>query len=203
LLNLLPRFYDPASGSITFDGIDARDIRLKDLRKHVALVLQDSVILPTTIADNIAYGCPGATRAQIAAAAQMAGAAEFIVRQPKGYDTPVAEGGANLSGGQRQRIAIARALLTESPFVILDEPTSALDPLHERVVGEALDSLKGQRTIILVSHRLSTVVNADQIFVMHNGQVVEAGTHPSLVARGGQYAAMVRQQFGADLRLAA
>jgi ATP-binding cassette subfamily B protein len=202
LLNLLPRFYDPTSGSITLDGIDARDVRLKDLRQHVALVLQESVMLPTSIADNIAYGRPGATREQITAAAQLAGAAEFIDRQPDGYDTLLFEGGANLSGGQRQRISIARAVLTEAPFVVLDEPTSALDPLHERRVTEALDSLKGKRTIILVSHRLSTVINCDQIFVMDNGRIVEAGTHKQLLLGNGLYARMADQQLQKERRAA-
>jgi ATP-binding cassette, subfamily B, bacterial len=159
------------------------------------LVLQESVVLPTKIADNIAYGRPDATREQIIAAARMAGAAEFIERLPEGYDTPLVEGGANLSGGQRQRLSIARALLTEAPFIVLDEPTSALDPLHERLVTEALDSIKGQRTIILVSHRLSTVINADQIFVMNGGRVVESGTHKQLLVLGGLYARMAGQQM--------
>ncbi|HEV2294277.1 MAG TPA: ABC transporter ATP-binding protein [Tepidisphaeraceae bacterium] len=194
VLNLLPRFYDPTGGAIRFDGIDARQVRVKDLRRHVALVLQESVILPTTVAENIAYGQPHATRWQIERAAQLAGAAEFISKLPQGYDTQIAEGGSNLSGGQRQRISIARALLTEAPFVILDEPTSALDPHHEQVVTDALRSLKGSRTIILVSHRLSTVADCDQIFVMDGGRVVEQGTHDALIARRGQYYRMAVQQ---------
>ena len=194
LLNLLPRFYDPTGGAIRLDGIDARNVRLKDLRRHVALVLQESVILPTTVAENIAYGQPHAPRWQIERAAQLAGAAEFIAKLPHGYDTQIAEGGSNLSGGQRQRISIARALLTEAPFVILDEPTSALDPHHEQVVIEALRSLKGSRTIILVSHRLSTVAECDQIFVMDAGGIVERGTHDELVALRGRYHTMAAQQ---------
>jgi ABC-type multidrug transport system fused ATPase/permease subunit len=195
LLNLLPRFYDPAEGSITLDGIDIRDVSLRDLRHHVALVLQEPVMLPTTIADNIAYGRADATREQIATAARMAGAAKFIDRMPDGYDSAVAEGGANLSGGQRQRIAIARALLTEAPLVVMDEPTSALDALHERLITRTLNALKGQRTIILVSHRLSTVINADQIFLMDAGRIVEAGTHDQLILRGGLYAEMANEQL--------
>lgn len=194
LLNLVPRFYDPTGGAMRLDGIDARDVRVQDLRRHVALVLQESVILPTTVAENIAYGSPNATRAQITHAAELAGAAEFIDRLPSGYDTPIAEGGSNLSGGQRQRISIARALLTEAPFVILDEPTSAMDPHHEQVVTEALRSLKGSRTIIVVSHRLSTVVDCDQIFVMDGGRIVEQGTHDELVALCGRYYTMAMQQ---------
>ena len=199
LLNLLPRFYDPTSGAVTLDGIDARDIRLSDLRRHFALVLQEGVILPTTIAENIAYGRPTATREQIRRAAQMAGAAEFIEKLPGGYGTLIAESGQNLSGGQRQRIAIARALLTEAPFIVLDEPTSALDPIHEQHITELLASLRGQRTIILVSHRLSTVRGCDQIFVMDRGMIVERGTHEELVAMEGSYSRMAAHQMGQTL----
>jgi subfamily B ATP-binding cassette protein MsbA len=195
LLNLLPRFYDPTGGAMMLDGIDARNVRVRDLRKHVALVLQESVILPTTIAENIAYGRPDATVQQIRAAAKLAGAAEFIERLPEGYSTHIAEGGQNLSGGQRQRISIARALLTEAPFVILDEPTSALDPQHELLVTRSLSEMKGQRTIILVSHRLSTVLQADQIFVMDGGRIVERGTHEQLLAHRGIYYNMALHQL--------
>jgi ABC-type multidrug transport system fused ATPase/permease subunit len=195
LLNLLPRFYDPTGGAMMLDGIDARNVRVRDLRKHVALVLQESVILPTTIAENIAYGRPDATVQQIRAAAKLAGAADFIERLPEGYSTHIAEGGQNLSGGQRQRISIARALLTEAPFVILDEPTSALDPQHELLVTRSLSEMKGQRTIILVSHRLSTVLQADQIFVMDGGRIVERGTHEQLLAHRGIYYNMALHQL--------
>ena len=195
LLNLLPRFYDPASGAMKLDGIDVRECRVKDVRKHIALVLQESVILPTTIAENIAYGRPRATFEQIRQAAQLAGAAEFIERQPDGYDTVINENGSNLSGGQRQRIAIARALLTEAPVVVLDEPTSALDPHHEAMITRTLADLKRRRTIVLVSHRLSTVADCDQIFVMDGGRIVERGTHDQLLARRGAYWDMARQQL--------
>ncbi|MDB5302361.1 MAG: hypothetical protein JWO87_4024 [Phycisphaerales bacterium] len=194
LLNLLPRFYDPTGGAIRLDGIDARDVKVADLRKHVALVLQENVILPTTVAENIAYGRPGATLEEVRRAADLAGAAEFIEHLPLGYDSPAAEGGQNFSGGQRQRIAIARALLTQAPFIVLDEPTSSLDPLHERHITDTLKKLKGLRTIILVSHRLSTVVHCDRIYVMDGGAVVESGTHLELLARGGLYASMASQQ---------
>jgi subfamily B ATP-binding cassette protein MsbA len=195
LLNLLPRFYDPTEGSIRFDGVDARKIKVADLRKQVALVLQDSVILPTTIAENIAYGRPAATPQQIRAAAEMAGAAQFIEKMKDRYNTEITEGGANLSGGQRQRISIARALLTDAPFVVLDEPTSALDAQHEQLIIQTLASLRGKRTVIVVTHRLSTAMNCDQIFVMHEGQVAETGTHQQLVAKGGHYAAMAAHQL--------
>jgi ATP-binding cassette, subfamily B, bacterial len=194
LLNLLPRFYDPTGGAILLDGIDARDVKVADLRRHVALVPQENVILPTTIAENIAYGRPGATLDEVRRAAALAGADEFIEKLPLGYDSPAVEGGQNFSGGQRQRIAIARALLTQAPFIVLDEPTSSLDPLHERHITDTLRRLKGHRTIIVVSHRLSTVVNCDRIYVIESGAVVETGNHIELLARGGLYAEMATQQ---------
>jgi len=195
LLNLLPRFYDPTAGVLTLDGHDLRHIKVADLRKHIALVLQDSVILPTSIAENIAYGRPQATPPQILQAAKMAGADVFIDKLNDKYDTQVNEGGQNLSGGQRQRIAIARALLTEAPIVVLDEPTSALDPQHEQMIIETLRDLRRQRTIILVSHRLSTVADCDRIFVMENGRIVESGKHDELVAAGGLYFKMAKHQM--------
>jgi subfamily B ATP-binding cassette protein MsbA len=198
LLNLLPRFYDPTGGAVRLDGVDVRKVKIKDLRQHVALVLQESVILPTTVAENIAYGRPHATRQEIHQAALLAGADAFIRQLPEGYDTQIAENGANLSGGQRQRISIARALMTEAPFVVLDEPTSALDPHHERLITETLRSLKGQRTMVLVSHRLSTVVDCDQIFVMDAGRVIEHGTHEELLARRGAYYEMAKHQLQLD-----
>jgi ABC-type multidrug transport system fused ATPase/permease subunit len=198
LLNLLPRFFDPTAGRLALDGIDLRRIKLRDLRRHIAVVLQESMILPTTIAGNIAYGRIDATDDEIRRAARMAGAEEFIEALPDGYDTLVAEGGQNLSGGQRQRIAIARALLTEAPILVLDEPTSALDPHHERQITELLASLKGERTIVLVSHRLSTVVDCDQIFVMEGGEVVERGAHSALLARRGAYYQMAKRQLQLD-----
>jgi ABC-type multidrug transport system fused ATPase/permease subunit len=195
LLNLLPRFYDPVSGAIRLDQYDLRKIKIKDLRAHVALVLQDSLILPTTVAENIAYGRPQATEQEIRSAAELAGAAAFIEKLPQKYDTVISESGGNLSGGQRQRIGIARALLTEAPILVLDEPTSALDAQHEALIIETLNHLKQHRTIILVSHRLSTVSDSDQIFVMDEGRIVERGRHDELIARGGAYFAMARQQL--------
>jgi subfamily B ATP-binding cassette protein MsbA len=192
LLALMLRFYDPGEGALRLDGVDFRDARLADLRAHMALVGQDSVMLPASVVQNIAYGRPGASRREIARAAAMAGAAAFIEVLPEGYDTVLAEGGQNLSGGQRQRIAIARALLTEAPFLILDEPTSALDPQHEAMITATLRELKRERTIILVSHRLSTVADCDRIYVMHDGRVVEQGTHDELVAMRGHYYAMAK-----------
>jgi subfamily B ATP-binding cassette protein MsbA len=195
LLNLLPRFYDPTSGALLLDDVDIRKVKVKDLRAHVALVLQENLILPTTVAENISYGRPAASVAQIAQAAQLAGASAFIEKLPQGYETVVNESGANLSGGQRQRIGIARAILTEAPIMVFDEPTSALDAHHEAMITQTLRELKQQRTIVVVSHRLSTVMDCDQIFVMDEGRIVERGTHDELIGMGGVYAAMARQQL--------
>ncbi len=158
-------------------------------------MLQDAGLLPTTVAENIAYGRPDATEAQIQRAAGMAGAATFIEGLSEKYDTQVSENASNLSGGQRQRIAIARALLTEAPILILDEPTSSLDPHNEQMVTETLRELKRQRTIIVVSHRLSTVADADEIYVMEAGRVLERGTHDELIARRGEYYRMAKHQL--------
>src|SRR5829696_7276715 len=193
LLSLMLRFYDPTQGTLRLDGIDYRAVRTADLRRHMALVGQESIMLPASVAENIAYGCAEADRDEIAQAAEMAGAASFIDDLPNGYDSILAEGGQNLSGGQRQRIAIARALLTEAPFLILDEPTSALDPEHERRLVETLEALKGRRTIVLVTHRLESVRGCHQIYVMAAGTIIEHGTHQQLLARDGQYARMARR----------
>jgi ATP-binding cassette subfamily B protein len=198
LLNMLPRFYDPTSGSMTLDGIDGKQIRVRDLRKHVALVLQESVILPTTVAENIAYGRPEATMEDVRHAAKLAGAAAFIDRLEHGYDTIISESGGNLSGGQKQRISIARALCTHAPIVVLDEPTSALDPQHEAMITSTLRDLKRERTIILVSHRLSTVADCDCIYVMQEGRVTEQGTHDQLIAMRGHYYEMAKHQMRLD-----
>ncbi len=193
LLSLMMRFYDPTGGALRLDGVDYREIRIADLRRHLALVGQDSAVLPATVAQNIAYGRPDASVAEIAEAAEMAGAAGFISALPDGFDTLLAEGGQNLSGGQRQRLAIARALLTKAPFLILDEPTSSLDAAHAEHLVRTLRGLRGNRTIILVTHRLEAVVDCDTIFVMDAGLIVEAGPHGELLAKGGRYADMWRR----------
>lgn len=192
LLNLLPRFYDPTYGAVRLDGHDLRHVKLKDARRHIALVLQDAIVLPTTIAENIAYGRPGATRDDIARAAELAGLADYVATLPDGYDTVLSDWGANLSGGQRQRIALARALVTDAPILVLDEPTSALDAHHEEIVQDTVRSLAGKRTVVLVSHRVSTIMSCDRICVLERGTIVEQGTHDDLVRMNGAYAAMVR-----------
>jgi ATP-binding cassette, subfamily B, bacterial len=190
LLNLLPRFYDPTSGHVRLDGLDLRQIKIADVRRHMAIVAQDSVLFAGTIAENIAYGNPHASTREIVAAAELAGADSFIDTLSKKYATEITENGQNLSGGQRQRIAIARALLSQAPILILDEPTSALDPQNEALVTSTLERLKGERTIVLVTHRLETVTACDQIFVMDEGQIVDSGTHDELLATSALYAAM-------------
>lgn len=173
LLNLLLRFYDPTAGSVRLDGWDLRELKLADVRAHSALVSQESLLFPGTIAENLRYGRPEASDEEVRAAAAEAGADRFIAELPLRYDTEIEEGGQNLSGGQRQRLAIARALLTKAPFLVLDEPTSALDPAHERLVVETLRGIKGKRTIILVTHRYETVVDCDRVYLMRDGTVVE------------------------------
>jgi len=195
LLNLVPRFYDPVGGSIKLGGHDLRQIKVADVRRHIALVLQENVVLPTSVKENIAYGRPDATDAQIKHAAELAGAAIFIDKLDNKFEEQVSEAGSNLSGGQRQRISIARALLTEAPVIIMDEPTSALDPQHEQLIIETLKNIKGHRTLILVSHRLSTVADCDQIFVMEAGKIIERGKHHDLIKQRGLYWQMARHQL--------
>lgn len=190
LLNLLPRFYDPAAGHVKLDGHDLRELRLADVRKHIALVPQDSPVVVGTIEENIAFGNPDASAERVRQAARLAGAAEFIDQLPDGYDTLLVEGGQNLSGGQRQRLAIARALLTDAPILVLDEPTSGLDRRQEQWFIRTLNRLKGHRTIILVTHNLATAQGCDQVFFLHKGKIAEEGTHEELLELGGLYAAM-------------
>jgi ATP-binding cassette subfamily B protein/subfamily B ATP-binding cassette protein MsbA len=187
LAALVARFFDPCEGRIMLDGIDLRELRVADLRRQVSVVLQEPFLLPSTVAENIAYGRPGADREEIVAAAGAAEADAFIRRLPEGYDTVLGERGANLSGGERQRLAIARAILKEAPVVVLDEPTSALDAQTEASVMGALRRLTRGRTAILIAHRLSTVRGADLILVMDRGMIVESGRHESLLDARGHY----------------
>jgi ATP-binding cassette subfamily B protein len=188
LLSLVPRFYDPNGGSVQLDGFDLRTIRKKSLRSKIAIVLQDTVLFSTTIRENIAYGRPDATDYEIREAARRAQADEFINALPNGYESPVGERGGHLSVGQRQRIGIARAFLKDAPILLLDEPTSALDPSTEAAIMETIKELMRGRTTLIVTHRLATIHNVDQIVVLEHGRIVEQGPGPELVAKGGVYA---------------
>jgi ABC-type multidrug transport system fused ATPase/permease subunit len=190
LLQLLPRFYDPDAGSVKIDGRDVRELDLADLRRNVAYVQQEAVLLPTTIAENISYGRAGATRAEIETAARAANAAQFIERLPQGYDTIVGEAAARLSVGERQRINLARAFLKNAPILLLDEPTSALDVENEELVLASLRELMRGRTTLIVAHRLATIRHVDWIFVLDQGRIVEQGKPEELLKREGYYARM-------------
>ena len=195
LVNLLPRFFDATSGRVLLDGRDVRSCTLESLRAQIGLVTQETFLFNDTVAANIAYGSPAATRAEIEAAAKMAHAHEFILAMPNGYDTVIAERGSLLSGGQRQRLAIARALLRDPPVLILDEATSALDTESERAVQDALDEAMRGRTVFAIAHRLSTIRRADQILVLDRGRIVERGKHDDLLALGGIYRHLHEMQF--------
>jgi subfamily B ATP-binding cassette protein MsbA len=196
LVNLVPRFYDVSTGVVKVDGIDVRKLKQRSLREQISLVLQDTVLFSGTIWENIAYGRPEASSAEIVRAAETANAAEFIDKLPRKYDTVVGERGLTLSGGQRQRIAIARAIIRNSPILILDEPSSGLDAASEQLVFEALDRLMENKTSIVIAHRLSTIRKASCIFVLKDGRIVEQGTHDELIAHGdGLYRQLHDIQF--------
>jgi len=194
LVNLLFRFYDPTAGAVKIDGLDLREVSLRDLRRLMALVSQDVILFDQTVAENIACGKPGATRAEIEAAARAASAHEFIRELPQGYDTRVGERGLTLSGGQRQRIAIARAFIRDAPILVLDEATAALDSQAEAEVQAAIDRLSVNRTVICVAHRLSTLASMDRIIVLAGGRLVEEGAFEELLQRGGVFAEMASRQ---------
>ncbi|HTS45293.1 MAG TPA: ABC transporter ATP-binding protein [Puia sp.] len=198
IVGLIARFYDPTSGRILIDGTDISDFTLDGLREQLAFVMQDTVLFYGSVSENIAYGRPGATREEIIEAAKLANADEFISKMTHGYDTLVGERGVTLSGGQKQRIGIARALVRNSPILVLDEPTSSLDPESEKSVMNALENLMRGRTVIIISHRLITIRDADQIIVLNSGVIAEKGTHQELMQKGHIYADLYNVQAEAD-----
>ncbi len=195
VFQLIQRFYDPVAGAVCFDGVRVTDVEPAMLRSRIALVPQDAVVFGISVRDNIRFGRPDATDAEIEKAAEAAHASDFIRRLPDGYETAVGERGVTLSGGQRQRIAIARAILREAPLLLLDEATSSLDAESETLVQQALGGLMRNRTSIVIAHRLATVQNCDRILVIDHGRIVEEGTHASLASSGGLYARLAKLQF--------
>ena len=194
LADLLPRFYDVDSGSITVDGTDIRQVRVHDLRALMGNVNQEAILFNDTFYNNITFGVEHATREQVEEAARIANAHDFIMQTEHGYDTVLGDRGCRLSGGQRQRVSIARAILKNPPILILDEATSALDSESEHLVQEALERLMRNRTTLVIAHRLSTIAGADLICVMHEGRIVESGTHASLMELNGFYKRLVDMQ---------
>lgn len=196
LIRLLLRFHDPSEGAVCIDGVDVRELKLADLRRSVALVGQHVFLFPGSVADNVRYGRPDATDAEVEEAARLAEAHEFIAALPQGYDTVVGEEGQKLSGGQRQRLSIARALLKDAPVLVLDEATSAVDNETEAAIQRSLARLAGSRTTLVIAHRLSTITHADEIIVLADGRLAERGRHDALVEQGGLYAALWAVQTG-------
>ena len=195
IINLISRLYDPDTGTVKIDGIDVKLFQQESLRQQISFVLQDTLLFQGPVWYNIAYGKPGASHEEVLRAAEVANAHEFIEQMPEGYDTVIGERGITLSGGQRQRIAIARAVIRNTPILILDEASSGLDTASEKLVFEALDRLMEGKTSIVIAHRLPTIQSADLIFVVREGEIVERGDHSSLLEKGGLYAALHELQF--------
>ena len=195
LCSLIPRFYDVSCGRILIDGEDIRDYTLKSLRNNIGIVQQDVYLFTGSVMDNIRYGNPHATDAEIVAAAQNANAHDFIMNLPEGYDTNIGQRGVKLSGGQKQRLSIARVFLKNPPILIFDEATSALDNESEKVVQESLEKLAKNRTTFVIAHRLSTIRNAEKILVLSENGIAESGSHDELLAKGGIYAELYNMQF--------
>ncbi|MDO8489139.1 MAG: ABC transporter ATP-binding protein [Candidatus Omnitrophota bacterium] len=199
LVNLIPRFYDPSSGSVEIDGVDIKNVTFKSLRGQIGIVSQDTFLFNETVGANISYGNKNCSKDDIIKSAKLANAHDFILKMPKGYDTIVGERGFRLSGGEKQRLSIARALLKNPPILILDEATSQLDSESERLVQDAIDKLIQNRTVFVIAHRLSTIKNATRIIVLDKGEIIEGGTHEALILKGGNYKRLYELQFkGAD-----
>jgi ABC-type multidrug transport system fused ATPase/permease subunit len=197
IANLLPRFYDIEEGEITLDSVNIKDTTLKNLRGLMGVVTQEAILFNDTIANNIAFGIENSTPEKIEEAAKIANAHEFILQFPQGYDTNIGDGGGKLSGGQKQRISIARAVLKNPDILVLDEATSALDTESEKLVQDALNNLMKNRTSLIIAHRLSTIQHADEILVMHEGEIIERGNHEELIALKGTYTKLIEMQsFG-------
>jgi subfamily B ATP-binding cassette protein MsbA len=195
ILNLLPRFYDPQQGSIKIDGQDISKINLNSLRKNISLVSQDIILFDDTIKKNIAYAKPNATDKEILEACEFAAADEFIKKLPLKFDTLIGENGTRLSGGQKQRISIARAILKESPIILLDEATSSLDADSEEIVQNAILNLTKNKTTLVIAHRLSTIHKADKIFVLKQGQIIDSGNHDFLINNSNEYKSLYEKQM--------